>query len=187
MNIHQFSQRFKISMRKAREMEKAGALKLDPIGSDNAADIRGTVLRGNPLTAMMLLRLVEAPDLIDAIGGKPEIQVREAIAALDGAPAAPREVAAGLMESAFGEPGELARLIDWLCAIIPDKPVSHAYVAVRLLRAWPVAMREKMLKPINSALGHARRSEKFAGWSRLDKSGARSAVIYQRPKNSLDL
>jgi alkylated DNA nucleotide flippase Atl1 len=186
MNIHEFCQRFKVSQRKAREMEKAGVLTLDPVDVDSVADIRGALLRGNPLSALMLVRLVEDPALFELIGGAPGQRAKAAVNDLAFVIAAPDALIASIPEAAYGKPEAVELLASWIKSMLPTgKLVTHPYIAVRLLKGTPAHMREDMARKINSALGHVRRSGALDGWWRVVKADGRPVTLYQRPQHDL--
>ena len=58
MNLFEFTEKFKISLRKARAMEKAGVLRLDENTNERATEIRLLLSKGQPLTAAQLCELV---------------------------------------------------------------------------------------------------------------------------------
>lgn len=189
MNLFDFCERFHISMAKARKMEKAGVLRLDENTSESLTAIRHALTKGQPLTAAQLVELVESPSAVIDLG-RYASRAQDELDALGDAKGetAPKHVVAYVTDAAKGEPEAVGVLLDWLKAILPAKPVSHSYIAVRLLLGLAPSIRKFDVPRIPRALLNCRRHDAFAGWWRIEKRAGRNATIYQRPaKKAFDL
>ncbi len=185
MNIFEVAEKFKISLKKLRAMDKAGLLRLDE--SATAADpIRATLIKGHPLPVWQLVQLVEEPALLLGLGkyaGAAETQV----AAL-GKPereTAPKPVAASVTDAAKNDPEQVAILCGWLRSIIPARPVGHAYLATRLLLGIPAGARKSEAPRIGRALLNCRNSPALAEWWTVKPGASQNSTVYQ--KKVLDL
>lgn len=189
MNLFDFCERFSISMAKARKMEKAGVLRLDENTSEEIAAIRHNLIKGQPLTAAQLVALVESPSAVLDLGRYASRAQGELDELGDAkGEAAPKHVVAYVTDAAKGEPEAVGVLLDWLQTILPKNPVSHSYIAVRLLLGLAPNIRQYDVPRIPRALLNCRRHDAFAGWWKIEKRAGRNSTIYQRPaKKSFDL
>lgn len=185
MNIYEVSEKFKISLKKLRLMEKAGVLRLDE--SAKASDpIRASFLNGNPLPVWQLVQLIEEPGLLLDLG-KYAADAERQVAAL-GHPErepAPKEVAAYLTDAAKNEPEAVAILVRWLKQTVPARPVGHSYLAARLLLGIPASLRKSEAPRIGRALLNCRNHPQFAGWWKVKPGVTQNSTVYQ--KLALDL
>lgn len=190
MNIYEFCEEFRISLHKARKMHKRGVLRIDGNDSALAGEMRHYLGRGQALPAAHLVALVEEPGLLLDLGRyaeKAEQQLSELGARVKDE-AAPREIVAYVTDAAKGDAEAIEILLDWLCDIIPSKPVPHAYIAVRLLLGLAPNMREYDVPRIPRALLNCRRHERFSGWWKTISTKSRNVTLYQRPAhNGFDL
>lgn len=182
MNIFEFCERFHISLAKARKMNKAGVLRLDENTSEAITEIRHSLSRGQPLTAAQLVELVENPSAVLDLGRYASRAQDELDALGDArAQAAPKLVAAYVTDAAKGDPEAVGVLLDWLKRILPAQPVSHSFIAVRLLLGLAPNIRQYDVPRIPRALLNCRRHDAFAGWWRVENRKSRNVTIYQRP------
>ena len=183
MNLFEFCERYHISLAKARRIAKDNPAWFS--GTGGAFDlIRATIANGDRLTAAQLVELLENPGGLLELG-KYASKAERALAALGKPQAAPKEVVANIMEAAKGEPEALQILIAWLKSILPEKPVSHAFIAVRLLLGIPETIRKYEGPRIPRALLNARQHPDFAGWWRVEKHGARNVTLYAKKEFDL--
>lgn len=182
MNLFEFTEKFKISLRKARAMEKAGVLRLDENTNERATEIRLLLSKGQPLTAAQLCELVEDPALVLDLG-RYAARAREQIDALGNVKAetAPKEIAAYISEAARGDQEAVSVLLNWLFEIIPAKRVGHSFIAVRLLLGLAPSVRKFDVPRIPRALLECRRRQEFAEWWTVEARGTRSQTFYKRP------
>lgn len=182
MNLFEFTEKFKISLRKARAMEKAGVLRLDENINERATEIRALLIKGQPLTAALLCWLVENPAQVWELG-RYASRAQDELDALGDArgQAAPKLVAAYVTDAAKGDPEAVGVLLDWLKRILPAQPVAHSFIAVRLLLGLAPSVRKFDVPRIPRALLNCRRHDAFAGWWRVEAHKSRNVTIYQRP------
>lgn len=180
MNLFEFAEKFKISLRKARAMEKADLLRLDETTSDLATELRLLLGRGQPLTAAQLCAMVDDPALVLDLG-RYAGRAREQLDMLGKVEPAPKAVAAYISEAARGDQAAVTVLLDWLQEIIPAKPVNHSFIAVRLLLGLAPSVRKFDVPRIPRALLECRRRAEFAEWWTVERSGTRSQTFYKRP------
>lgn len=182
MNIFEFCEHFHISLAKARKMNKAGILRLDENTSEAITEIRYALSRGQPLTAAQLVELVENPEgLVDL--GRYASRAQDQLALLGDArgQAAPKLVAAYITDAAKGDPEAVGVLLNWLKSILPTQPVSHSFIAVRLLLGLAPNIRKYDVPRIPRALLNCRRHDAFAGWWHVENRKNRNVTIYHRP------
>jgi hypothetical protein len=184
MNLAEFCDEFRISARKAKAMHARGVLRLDDSGSEIAAAIRQMMIKGQPLTAMHLVSLVESPSALLELGrhaGKVQDQL-EAIGDAK-AGAAPREIVALLSDAARGDPEAVSALVGWIKGALPEsgEAVSHAWIAARLLLGVPAKARHFDVPRIPRALMRCRKAPEFSGWWHYDARSGRKFSLYARP------
>ncbi len=186
MNIFEFCERYHISLAKARRIAKDNPAWFN--GTSSAFDlVRTSLANGDRLTAAQLVELIEEPGGLLELGKYASRAERE-LSALGKPQAAPREVVANIMEAAKGEPEAVQILVDWLKTIIGDSPVSHAFIAVRLLLGTPASIRKSEGPRIPRALLNARKHPDFVGyWHTAQGIKKRNVTIYQKSLAQLDL
>lgn len=182
MNIFEFCERYHISFKKARRMERDGALALDGSMPENLEIMCRTLKNGDDLTAAQLVELVESPSAVLDLG-RYAARAQDELDALGDArgQAAPKLVAAYVTDAAKGDPEAVGVLLDWLKRILPAHPVSHSFIAVRLLLGLAPNIRQFDVPRIPRALLNCRRHDAFAGWWRVETKKSRNVTIYQRP------
>lgn len=184
MDIREFCQRFKISLRKAREMQKDGYINLEASPEEHRLWRARRYLHQNaPLPALTLVELVENPEMVEKLGEKAAKQIEALDKPKDSL--APRIVSGCIIEASEGDRQEIERLAAWMRDATPDHPVQYGYFAVRILLNILPPVREKSHKQLLKAIKEARKTDTLAGYFRIDNSGARSKTIYQKPKNPL--
>lgn len=178
-SIHEFCSEFHISLSKARRMEKRGWLRIDS-ATTPVDEIRMALKRGQKLTVAQLVELIERPAGILELG-KYAAKAEEQLTALDEPRPAPREVAANILEAFQNQPEAVEIIVDWMAAIIPAKPVGHAYLATRLLLGVPENIRHYDVPHMQRVLMNCRAHPKMAGlWSSVAGVGNRKTTIYQK-------
>lgn len=182
MNLFEFAEKFNISLSKARAMQKADVLRLDETTSEEAAEIRALLIKGQTLTAALLCWLVENPAQVWELG-KYSGKAQEQLATLGNAKAqaAPKEIAANISDAARGDSEAIALLVSWLKEIIPAREVPHSFIAVRLLLGLAPGVRKFDVPRIPRALLECRRRQEFAEWWTVETRGTRSQTFYKRP------
>jgi hypothetical protein len=188
MNLFEFAKEFRISIRKARLMQKMGVLRLENDESEHGAKIRQNLSRGQPLTVPQFLRMIEDPTILRELWRYRDKAESQLVALGDvHGEAAPREVAAYVSDAARGDKESINVLIDWMKTVIPSRPVTHHWLAVRLLMGIPASIREFDEPRIGRALLNCRKTLDFKGWWRICKSRSRTYTLYQRPELPFDL
>lgn len=186
MNLAEFCQQFRISDAKAKRMLKAGVLLVDEISDTRAQAIRQSLVKGQPLSALQLVHLIESPSALLELGryaAKAQDQLDEIGDARS--ERAPLSVAAMISDAARGDVPSVQALSDWLLGVLPVEPVKHSWIACRLLLALPANIREFDAPRIPRALSRCRKLESFAGaWCYYVRSG-RKFTLYSRPQISL--
>jgi len=183
MNILEYCERYKISIPKARRQLKDGVLRLDECFSETLLEIRYYLSKGQRLPAAHIAYLIDNPKQIADLGNhaaKAQEQIEDVGNARQ--EAAPADVAAYIADAAKGDKEAVSILIDWLQSVIPDEPVGHSYLAVRLLLGVPENIRKFDVPRIVYAFMHCRKVESFSPWWRLETVGSRNVTIYQKPK-----
>lgn len=186
MNLFEFCETFKVSLAKARKMDKAGVLRLDHNTSEAAQAIRHWLSNGQPLTAAMLCELIEQPGILLDLG-KYADKARLELAALGDArkEAAPKLVAAHIADAARGDRDAVLVLVDWIKGILPARPVGHSWIAARLLMGLPANVRKFDIPRVPRALLQCRKRPEFAGYWAIEARGAKTFTHYAKPKKGL--
>lgn len=187
-SIHEFASEFHISLGKAKRMEKKGWLRIDS-ATTPVDEIRMALKRGQRLTVAQLVELVERPAGLLELG-KYAPKAEEQLAALQDpkTQAAPREVAANVLE-AFQNQSEAVEIIArWLASIIPARAVNHAYLATRLLLGVPENIRHFDVPHMQRVLMNCRAHPAMAGLcASVEGPSGRKTTIYQKNLAPLDL
>jgi hypothetical protein len=182
MNMLEFCERFKISLVKARKMDKAGVLRLEENTNETALDMILALRNGDPLSAAQLCELAENRGLLLDLGryaGRAESQ----LAGLGDArgEAAPKEVAAYITDASKGDPESVAILCQWIKSVVPAHPVGHSYLAARLLLGLAPSVRKYDIPRVSRALLECRKSDDLAGWHSTKEHKGRNMSFYCRP------
>lgn len=189
MNLFEISEKFDLSLKKARIMHKAGVLLVDKEENELVAKMRYYLARGQHLTLLQLLALLEDRSILDQLGryySDAEIQLDEIGDAVG--QAAPLMVWASIYDASTGKGrDEAERIITWLKSVIPTNPVSHYFVASRLVVGSPAASRPSRYKNVSQALLQIRKLESFNGWWFTKQYHGRNCTFYARPPASYDL
>lgn len=184
-SIHEFCAEFHISLSKAKRMEKKGWLRID--GKTTPVDeIRLALKKGARLTVAQLVELIDNPGGILELGKYGAVAQTQLAAIGDAkSEAAPKEIAANVLEAYQNEREGVATVAEWVRSIIPAQPVGHAYVASRLLLGVPDNQREYETPRLQRALMNCRAHPVLAGLWRTERLASRNVTIYQKP--ALDL
>lgn len=183
MNIYEFCEKYKISLTKARRMDRDKVLRLDGGENKAAAEMRHYLGRGQALPAAHLVALVEEPSILLDLGRyaeRADAQLSELGPNVKDE-AAPREIVAYIEGAAKNDPDAVDTLLGWLMEILPSKPVPHSFIAVRLLLGLAPSIRGYDVPRIPRALLNCRKREEFADWWRTEKTPSRNVTLYQRP------
>lgn len=180
MNLIEFCERYHISRVKARRMNKDGVLRLNESPPDPVTLIRQCLARGHDLTAEQAVYLIEQPDVVAALGTYSD-RVSAQLALLGDMKPAPAIIAAYVTDAARNDREAVTALVDWIKGVLPTRPVSHTYLAARLLIALAPNVRQYDVPRLPRALLNCRKSPDLAGWWRLETRKNRTATIYQKP------
>lgn len=191
MNIHEMSEKYAISVRKLRRLEKDGHLRVDSTETAIVSEMRSYLNKGNPLPAKHLLALFETPSIRLELG-KQSPKADKELAALGDAKsqAAPYSLVAEIPGAAENVDESRDFLMQWLSRVLADhkKPVNHSWVAVRLLINCPENMRSQISPLIPKALLNIRKRREFVLHWRTEWIAGKNLTIYQCPAPiSLDL
>ena len=194
MNIHDVATKSGVSLRALRKLEKLKLIKFDPNPDADehprAAEARFLLMRNQQLSASLLVDLIDAPSALFDLR-KYEARAREQIAALGDVTgqAAPIAVQAVISDAAGADATAAQTLADWLTSILPAEPVSHYWVAARLLYPLDPFQRETIGKKISLALMNMRKLESFVPyWESVPGKYGRSVINYFQKRNfPLDL
>ncbi|MBA3831642.1 MAG: hypothetical protein H0X34_07075 [Chthoniobacterales bacterium] len=192
MNIHDVATKSGVSIRALRKLEKLKLIAFDPDDDSDehprAAEIRFLLMRNQQLSAALLVELIDKPAALYDLR-KYEARAREQIAALGdvAGTVAPIEALAVISDAAGADASAAQTLADWLTGILPSEPVSHYWVATRLLLPLVPGQRETLGKKISLALMNVRRLESFHPyWQSVPGAYGRSVINYfQKRENSL--
>lgn len=184
-SIHEFAAEYHISLGKARRMEKAGWLRVDA-NATPIDEIRIALKKGARLTVAQLVELIENPSGLLELGA----YARQAQAQLDilGDPkseAAPRDIAAQLLDAYRNEGEAVAAVASWVVSVLPSGPVGHAYIATRLLLGVPESIRKFDVPRLQRVLMNVRAHPLMVNNWRTVKQASRNVTYYQ--KRTLDL
>lgn len=187
MNIHDAARRYKVSLAKLRRMEADKIIRLDK-EDENTAKARFYLSRRQPLTVALLVAMIEEPSLLDDLGRYAD-RAREQIEALGDVKggAAPIQVYAYVRGAASGDAEAASVLARWLIDVLPALPVSHYWIATRLLIGQASHLREEDMRTINLALLHTRKLPEFAPYWSARTVNKKSAIFYRHPIKTLDL
>lgn len=157
MDIFSFADRYRLSLRKARQMAADGVLVLDLVEDEELQTIRHYLGRGQGLTALHLCRLTVAPEALKSLG-KYQAKARDQVEALGLVEPAPRSVAACISDASRGDPEAVEVLSGWIARTLPHYPVSHAWIAVRLLMGLSPAVRSAEARRLPRAMFNVRKA-----------------------------
>lgn len=189
MNIHEMAEKYAISVRKLRRLEKDGHLRVDSTETAIVSEMRSYLNKGNPLPAKHLLALFETPAIRLELGKQSPKADKELTALGDAkSQAAPYSLVAEIPGAAEDSDESREFLMQWLARVLPEHGVNHSWVAVRLLLNCPENMRSQISPLIPKALLNIRKRKEFALYWRTEWIAGKNLTIYQCPVPiSLDL
>ena len=188
MNIYQVSEKFKISMKKLRQMRKAGVLLIDETEHPLREQMRYFLSKSRLLSVEHLLALIDNPRLALQLGTY-VTKARSQVNALGDlrVNTAPPYVANKIYVASTCNDDAIDILIAWLKDIIPASPVTHHYVAVRLVLGVDPLFRVQRARRIKWVLDQCRKRPEFADWWTVEKGVSGTRTFYRRPKKMYDL
>ena len=190
MNIRELAGKTGIPLKTLRKLEalKIDFGKLEPEG-DFINLLRIHLGRNQQMTVAQLLHLHDEPSLIDELGAvnaKYAARARDQMRALNegaivSASSAPKSVTAEISQAARCDDASTLVIAEWLMTVLPVEPVTHHWVAVRLLAPLNEFLREQDAPLITLTLLNVRRIPEFRAWWRSEKIKGRSVIKYSRP------
>ena len=179
-----------IPIGKLRKMEALGYLAGPELSHPSIAEMTYKLKRGNYLTAMQRMHLIENPEWIYLLGHYMH-DAEEQLEGLGNAmnEAAPVEAVVAAYGAAKGRSEDVEVLMAWMKSAIPaEQEVTHYYLAVRLLLGDQPNIRHLLFPKIQDAFAKVRFRRAFRDWfsTRLGREG-RNATYYHRPKLDFDL
>jgi len=190
MTLHEIQRRTGISLAKLRKLEKLQIDfgKIDPPEENPADAIRFHLMRNQQMTAAQLLALLDAPDMVDDLGRYKERALAQVASIGDvAADAAPRDVTAAIRDAGKGDDDAALVVAQWLLSILPPYPVSHHWVAVRLLLPLNEFQRAQAMPMISLALLNVRKLPEFAAAWQSVKRDKKNKIEYFRPEAKKEL
>lgn len=186
MNIFEIAEKFDVSLRTLRRLEKGGVLRCKP--RDPILDaLQYSLAKGNALSVAQLAALIDNPDWLLDLGryaGAAEIQLEGV-----GKPreeAAPRSVTLHLEDAARGDPAAAAKIGTWIVGMLPEHPVNYAYVGSRLFYGVPETQRKSAIGRIGKAVTAAKRHAPLIDCWRMIGRANNQRTEFFKPK-PLDL
>jgi hypothetical protein len=166
VDIYQFCETYRISVRKAKRMQADGVLALDVADRPLTREIRHYLGRSQPLTALMVAAVAGSEVTLKSLGNHQD-KARKILKALDLTPA-PAEVAASVDGAIRNEPEALAILGAWVNATVKSRSVVyHQELGARLLLGMPEVLREREARKLVGAMGRLRQSGHIEGLWRV--------------------
>lgn len=189
-DIYEINLKTGISIKKLRSMDRQGFLKTSKPENPEAARMQSVLRKGNRLSTMDLLRLINEPDLVAWLGPYDYIADQQ-IASLGDvrADAAPSSFQTIIEESYRGGESAIMTLEQWVKDVIPMAgEVSHHFISVRALMSFPKSCYRLGHGWLCPSLVKIRARPSFAGWFTLRPTPDRGNItFYHRPRNNYDL
>lgn len=189
-DIYEINLNTGISIKKLKSMHRRGYLKTTNSDNPEIAKMQHTLRKGNRLSVLDLLRLIENPDLVFDLGSY-TFTAREQVESLgDAKIEAAKPAIAGVVDLASRDrPAEVEALEQWMKRVIPpDREVPHHYLAVRAVLGVSIHSRRYIAGRVARAFQNVRGKSSFSSWFTLrSTSYARNATFYHRPKLEFDL
>ena len=169
MTIYEISQKFDVSLRTLKKLQKAGVLLAD-ICSDKIEHILDNLKRGNALSVSQLISLIEDKTLINSLSDTYKAKVNSQIMDLGDyrKDSAQIEVYAYLSECAQGDKEAAKIIVKWIKSILPfDDVVVHSWLAVRAVINIPEPSRQSAIAKIPWAFTNIRKLPEFTNCFKL--------------------
>lgn len=188
-DIYEINLKTGISIKKLKSMDRQGYLNNTKPDNPEITKMQFTLRKGNRLSALDLVRLIESPDLIFDLGDYAYI-AEEQVESLGDAKseAAEPAIATIIYSASTGHPEQVEALEQWMKQEIPtDREVPHHYLATRALLGVPVHSRRYIAGRIPRAFLNVRGRPSFSSWFTLRPTCyARNATFYHHPKLEFD-
>lgn len=199
MDIYDMKLEFHISLKKLRRMEKAGVLRVGKSKMPKHWQMVRSDIKKGKMSARSIALAYRYPRELDKVmemSSRQREVVRNHFLKADLPAVAPRAYDGDLMVGVItagasgNEEPYLNKFICQMHEIIPERPVDHNYVAVRILLAAPnevdICNTSYFLR---RALLNAKDSPTMKGWWHREPTGSRKGyrTIYHRPSFDFDL
>lgn len=155
MTEFEIAERYKLSLRKVRQLMADGIISADLAADPELAEIRHTLSRGQPLTVLHLCRLVSDPSSVKALG-KHQAKALDQLKECEGVPVAPLHIAACIDAASRNSEEEIEALGTWIAATFVK--ASYRRVAVGLLMGLPPVVRKSESKRLSLAVHRVRQA-----------------------------
>lgn len=183
MTLREYCRRYKISVKKARQQFRDGVLRLEDekLSSKEIYAIELAFKRGNPISVQSLCYLLGHKGEIVELGrwADDARDLLEALGDVTGEAAPPR-VAATISEAARNQDEALAILVPWILSILPDYPVTHSYIASRLVMGLPENQRAFNFPRLARAMNNCRAHADFSAFWQIKSEKSRNVTYYQK-------
>ena len=153
---------------------------------EDLTKIKQCLGRNHHLSLAQLMRLIDAPNLIKALGAKaPDARKQISRLADPVKNAAPSAIAAFAMGAANHDRDALERFKHWVCETIPPAGCTYHYLALRIIYGAHENFRPSLIRRMQFAMLVLRSVPEFEAWFTVKINKGRSETFYHRPKISL--
>lgn len=176
--IEQMAEIYKISQSKLRKLKADGYLRIPADNGQLRHPIAHRFINTRHLSAETITQVLLDESIQESLGSwrDPIMDyIRDTVG--DDPQPAPLTVPLSVR---FDDIGQVK---DWIKEVLPDYPVSYAWLAVRILMGSHPNGRPKVAKKMHKAFAEILKSDDFAGWW----TRGNFAVSYHRPQKSFDL
>ena len=189
-DIYQIHYETGLSVRALKGLERRGYLKLTSAKNPRLSKINVAMLKGNRLSAIDLVYLIENPDIVFDLGDRAERALTQIEKLNDPKADACEPYLAHTVELASkGDPAKIAELAAWMKSKIPASgDVDYGYLAVRILLGISPNLVSYIAGKIPRAFQNVRKTTGFKNWSskKTNKYG-QNATFFHRPTLQYDL
>lgn len=189
-DIYQIHFETGLSVRALKGLERRGYLKVTSAKNPRLSKINVAMLKGNRLSAIDLVYLVENPDLVYDLGDRADRALTQIEKLNDPKADACEPYLANTVDlAAMGNPDKIAELAAWMRSKIPASgEVDHGYLAVRILLGISPNVVNYVAGKIPRAFLNVRATAGFKDWSskKINKYGQK-ATFFHRPMLQYDL
>lgn len=185
VSLREINRKTGVGMGTLRKLKSAGFLVKTEDENAMALSITKAIARGNPLSVVQLVALIEDPSIEYELFGY-AARAKNAVDALGDVKSmgAGREITAYINAAADRDQEALEIIAEWVRSIVPARgEVSHAWVATRLVINSP--LQADHLNRISLVMLNVRQAPSLKGWWRVANIGGRTQTFYMRPKNPL--
>ena len=192
MNIFEIHTRFDISMKKLRRMQKEGVLNCSD-APDYWQRAKSDVRKGS-MSARSVALASKFPERLEAmidltLAERKVVKRHFGLAQLPAEKLPLERLSTPVCGAAHGETRWMTRFIEEVQALIPDRPVSYLYLAVRLLLTCDTDFQMNLMTDdLLKAFTNARKEPSMRDWWHREPSGEGDyTIVYNRPQIAHDL